>query len=885
MDPTSSDRPSGTVTFLFTDVEGSTGLWAEDADAMAASLRLHDEIIRSSIERHGGYVFTTAGDAFCAAFGRASQGVEAALEAQRGLSHAVWPGPGLRVRMGLHLGEADERGGDYFGPAVNLAARLESAGHGGQILVSELVRQAAQVEGRDLGLVRLRDVPDDVRVFQIGTAEFPPLRIATPASTNLPAAPTDLIGRSEEVLAVRVAFQSSRLVTLVAGGGTGKTRLAIAVGESELAHRRDGVWFVDLTALRDPSQLEWAIAHGMELTPVAGDVLGQILTFLDDKDLLLILDNCEHLVDACAEFAEAFMSRPGSSVVLATSRESLDVDGEQTVRVPPLASTDPDAPAVRLFMRRAAAVNSTVGVDAFDLDAVVELCRRLDGLPLAIELAAARSTVLSPAELLEGIDDRFTLLHGGRRRQRQRVLESTLDWSYHLLDPDEREAFRALGVFVGTFGIEAAASVVGASQAATTDLLESLVAKSLVDRIVVDGGSRFRLFETTAAYAEQQMAAADESASVRNRHLNHFVRACAPFRFEMIWDLGALDVLGQDRANLVAAVEWATAHRRWDDCVQLLLGSVAVLCDDESETIRLIDRVIVSVDDPHLALTLHGPRFWVSVVALDFMDAWTSADEQTRSPDPFLRFRGNLQIGWIVAIVNPETGRRYLDAAYEVLPELTDTATIRSAELAYYAFVAECQAQGGDVEGALDAARMVLDAEPDGANCEPVVNAGRIAIMCHLLRREPGEALAIADRLGHLPSRFGTLAFHTALCHVELRDLETARSQMHELAHYSVAGRVRLEAGTMLLLLATLARAEGDIEVARELLMVSTGRRTTELYQYSQHAAEQLGIGDEYRRLAETQRRQLSDPGGAERDHLDTIAALRNEMIRRNWRD
>ena len=850
---------------------------------MAVSLRMHDEIMRSSIERHGGYVFTTAGDAFCAAFGRASQGVEAAQEAQSALSDAVWPGPRLRVRMGLHLGEADERGGDYFGPAVNLAARLESAGHGGQILVSDLVRQAAHVEGRDLGLVRLRDVPDEVRVYQIGIGEFPPLRITTPASTNLPAAHTDLIGRSEEVLAVRVALQSSRMVTLVAGGGTGKTRLAMAVGESELAHRRDGVWFVDLAALREPSQLESAIAHGMELTPTAGDVLAQILTFVEDKDLLLILDNCEHLIDACADFADAFLSSPGSSVVLATSRESLDVDGEYTIRIAPLSSTDPDAPAVRLFLRRAAAVDSTLAVDAFDLDTVVALCQRLDGLPLAIELAAARSTVLSPGELLEGIDDRFTLLHGGRRRQRQRVLESTLDWSYNLLVPVEQHAFRSLGVFVGTFGLDAAASVVDASRAATTDLLESLVAKSLVDRLVVDGTSRFRLFETTSAYAEQQMAAADESASIRHRHLDHFVRVCAPFRFEITWDLGALDVLGHDRANLVAAIEWAAAQGRWDDCVQLLLGSAAVLCDDERETIRLIDRVIANADDPRLALNLHGLRFWISVSAGDFENASPSAKEQIRSPEPLHRFQGNLNLGWLVGQVNAEAGRRYLEAAREVLPELTRTLTGRAAELAYHSFVAHSRAARGDVDGALDTARVVLAEEPDGANGEIVLNAGRVAIVCHLVRGRPVDALAIAERLQHIPSRFGTLAFHTALCHAERGDLETARSQMQDLARYTATGRVRLEPGTMLLLLAALTKAEGDTEHACELMMVSTTRRTSETAQYSIHMAEQLGIGDEYRQLRETLSQQLRRHDLAEQHHLDCIAAVRNEIIRRDW--
>lgn len=248
--------PSGTVTFLFTDVEGSTHLWSDDPEAMSASLRAHDDIVRSAIEECGGYVFTTAGDAFCAAFQRATDGVAAAMSMQARLSAAVWPGPALRVRAGLHLGEAEERNGDYFGPVVNLAARVESAGHGGQTLVTDVVRQAAQSEAQDLGTYSLRDVPDQVRIFQIGSGEFPRLRVNDSSSTNLPTAQTTLIGRAEQVRSVRTALRSSRLVTLVAGGGTGKTRLSIAVGDEELPGRRDGVWFADLTAVSEPHELE-----------------------------------------------------------------------------------------------------------------------------------------------------------------------------------------------------------------------------------------------------------------------------------------------------------------------------------------------------------------------------------------------------------------------------------------------------------------------------------------------------------------------------------------------------------------------------------------------------------------------------------------------------
>jgi class 3 adenylate cyclase len=388
--------PSGVVTFLFTDVEGSTRLWAEDRDTMSASLEAHDHILRAAFGSRGGYVFTTAGDSFAVAFSRTSDAVAAALQAQEALAETEWPGPVLKVRMGLHLGEAQERAGDYFGPVVNTTARLESAGHGGQVLLTDTVRQAAEVTVKDLGVHQLRDVAEPVQVWQLGDGEFPSLRVVDAGSTNLPVAATGLVGRFEDLREVRGALSSTRVVTLTAGGGTGKTRLAIAVGDAELPHRADGVWFVDLTPVSDGARVAAAVAAGLGLSLRVGDPTEQVLDYVAGKDLLLIIDNCEHLIDECAEFAERFIAQAGASRLLATSRERLDVDGEQVVVVPPLPVDDEHSAAVELFARRAAELDSSFKLTDDDRAVVMQLCRRLDGVPLAIELAAARSPVMSP---------------------------------------------------------------------------------------------------------------------------------------------------------------------------------------------------------------------------------------------------------------------------------------------------------------------------------------------------------------------------------------------------------------------------------------------------------------------------------------------------------
>jgi hypothetical protein len=283
------------------------------------------------------------------------------------------------------------------------------------VLLTDSVRQAAEVSARDLGVHQLRDVADSMQIWQVGDGEFPPLRVVSSTWTNLPSPTTNLVGRSDDVLKVRTTFEDSRLVTLTAGGGTGKTRVALAVGEVELPERADGVWFVGLTPVSDESLVVPAIAAGLGLRTTADDVTEQVLDYVADRNLLLIVDNCEHVVDEVAEFAERFIACSGVSVMLATSREHLDIEGEQALRLAPLPIDDDlGSPAVELFARRAAAVNSSFELTDDNRDTVAQLCRRLDGMPLAIELAAAWNTVMSPSELLAGIEDRFNLLHGGR---------------------------------------------------------------------------------------------------------------------------------------------------------------------------------------------------------------------------------------------------------------------------------------------------------------------------------------------------------------------------------------------------------------------------------------------------------------------------------------
>lgn len=525
-----SEFPTGVVTFLFTDVVGSTRLWDEHHDAMKADLVLHDMVVSSAIEDRDGYVFSTGGDAFVAAFTRPADAIDAAASAQRKLAAADWSLPeGLRVRMGVHTGAAVERGGDYFGPTLNEAARLMSAAHGGQIVLSPRTHELVpDTETVSLGAHRLRDLREPIEVFQVvadGLADaFPPLRSLGTGLSTLPEHRSSFVGRREEIDRVRRSVAGSRLVTLTGVGGVGKTRLAIEAAAAELHAYPGGVFFIDLAAVSEAKRMLAAVLTGIGLTASDSTLLhAELIDFLSERTALLVVDNCEHLLDPVAELVDDLLAKAPKLSVLATSRESLDIEGERVIRVP---SLDAEGAALRLFVDRAMAVN-----DRFDPDVqretIVALCTRLDGIPLAIELAATATPTLGPAELLAGLDDRFTLLHGGRRRGavgRQRTLEATVDWSHDLLDDDEQIAFRRLGIFAGPFIFDLVPTVLGLPDNQARVMLERLVAKSLVQSFRIDKDrTGFRLLETLRLYAGGRLAVAGENEDTAGRLAEAFL--------------------------------------------------------------------------------------------------------------------------------------------------------------------------------------------------------------------------------------------------------------------------------------------------------------------------------------------------------------------------
>ncbi len=574
------------MTLLFSDIEGSTRLWEDHPELMRDALARHDELMSAAVESAGGFVFKTVGDAFCVAFPTASAAIEAAVMAQRALAAESWPDPvEIRDRMGLHSGECVERDGDFFGPTVNRAARLEATAHGGQIVLSATTRLllgGALPSGtalRDLGEHRLKDLSVPERVFQVDIdglpGDFPPLRsLDNPQlPNNLPLYTASFVGRDAEIAAVRDLVAGSRLVTLTGPGGGGKTRLAIQVAADLLDSSGDGAWIVDLAPVTDKAMVPTTIADslGVRTSGVAGSIDG-LLEVLADRRLVVVLDNCEHLIDAVAATADHLIRSCVGIDLIATSREPLGIAGEVVYRVPSLglpdaSVTDPEAIAqtesVRLFAERARLHDASFAVDTNNAAAVAAVCRRLDGIPLALELAAARLRSISAAELLGRLDQRFRLLTGGSRTAmaRQQTLRATIDWSFELLDQHERTLLTYASVFAGGWDLAAAEAVTadGSSLEAidVVDLLTSLVDKSLVS-VESSEVTRYRMLETMREYAAEKLAAtgADANLSLRRRHLAHYLSlaelAAPQLRTgeQRLW----LDRLEADHDNLRAAL-------------------------------------------------------------------------------------------------------------------------------------------------------------------------------------------------------------------------------------------------------------------------------------------------------------------------------------------
>jgi len=581
--------PTATVTFLFTDIEGSTKLWEKNPTGMLAALTRHDTILREAIEGHGGFVFKTVGDAFCAAFPTALGALEAALAAQRALFSEAWGEEivALRARMALHTGATHERDGDYFGPPVNRVARLLYAGHGGQVLLSsstqELVRDhlPADTRLRDFGERHLKDLARAERVYQLTApdlpSEFPPLRTLESYSNNLPLQATPLIGREREVEAVcaRLRSPETRLLTLVGPGGTGKTRVGLQAAAELVDDFEDGVFFVPIAATTDSELVAPAIARVLELSEGGAQPPEELLQgYLRERQTLLLLDNLEQVIES-APVLDGLLSAAPKLKIVATSRTPLGLYGEQEFPVPPLSLPDPESlpplenlanyEAIGLFLERARAVRPDFSLTQENAPAVVEICERLDGLPLAIELAAARIKLLPPRVLLERLGNRLKLLTGGARNlpERQRTLRNAIEWSYGLLEAGEKMLFGRLGVFSGGATLEAMEAVCDAWGDLPVDVFDgasSLLDKSLLRQEEVAGSEpRFVMLETIHEFANVKLKESGESEESRRLHAEYFLALSEEAEpglngpEQEMW----LERLEPEHNNMRAALSWA----------------------------------------------------------------------------------------------------------------------------------------------------------------------------------------------------------------------------------------------------------------------------------------------------------------------------------------
>ena len=585
----SNPVPTGTVTFLFTDIEGSTKLWETQHEATSLALARHDALLRQCIEAQGGQVVKTVGDGFHAAFAVAPNALAAALAGQRALNVEPWPETvRIRVRMALHTGTAELRDADYYGPTLNRVARLLATGHGGQTLLSqatyELTRDSLPdaVSLRDLGAHQLKDLARPEQVYELQhpdlPRDFPPIKSLSTHPNNLPQQLTRFIGREKEIAEIEALLARTRVLTLTGSGGSGKTRLGLQVAAESLAQYPDGAWFVELAPLSEPGLVAQTVASVLGLKEAPGQPIIHTLTeHLKPRSLLLLLDNCEHLVDACATLADAVVRQCPDVRVLATSREVLGITGEQTYRVPSLSLPDrKQAPtpqslsiyeAVQLFIDRALLVRSDFQVTNQNAPALASVCYRLDGIPLAIELAAARVRSLSVEEIDGKLDQRFRLLTGGSRTAlpRQQTLRSLIDWSYDLLREPEKLFLQRLSVFAGGWTLAAAEAVCageGIEQRDVLDLLTSLADKSLVVPEQGDAQTRWRLLETVRQYARDRLEDAGGSAAVRVRHREYYLALAeeADPKLRGAEQAEWLRRLEEEHENLRVGLAWSLAE-------------------------------------------------------------------------------------------------------------------------------------------------------------------------------------------------------------------------------------------------------------------------------------------------------------------------------------
>jgi predicted ATPase/class 3 adenylate cyclase len=762
------------VTFLFTDLVGSTRLWQEHPQTMGAALARHDAILRDAVESHDGRVVKTTGDGVHAAFQIARDAIDSAVAAQRALLGETWGEPGdLRVRMGAHTGSAEQRGGDYYGPEVNQAARLMSVAHGGQIICSGAVAELidGQFELSDLGAHRLRDVESPLHVFQIVApgleSQFPPLSSLDVRRSNLPVELSGFVGRIDDVTALVKALGDARTVSIVGMGGVGKTRLALRVGWELLSEFPDGVWWCELAGVRNPDAITEAVAAAVGYAPAQGVALAEGLTaFFRYKHLLLILDNCEQILDAVAAFVRTMCEEAAQLSVLATSREALAVPGEQIYPLPALelpVDTSPheveESEAGALFAARAREARPSFTVTVENAAAIAELCSRLDANALAIELAAARTAMMSPEEILDRLDQRFQLLaaRGRAGPERHHTLHAAIDWSYELLDADEQTLLQRLSVCVGDFDLAAAIAMAGdggLEESDAVDRLWSLIAKSLVEYSDTTNVSRYRLLETIREYASQQLDNAGNTERARAAHARHYL-AVGRELFAMLdtpRDFEALEQLRVDTTNLVAGLRWllASDHHAevlafFADCGWIELALVPFVLLDELG--RVADEALERSDVSDMRGYL-AALFWVANRAFQVGD-WERFQEVISTgteADPMSPLLFDLRVG--------EAAMRG-DFATATSIGRTAVEQARRADnprwLSYMLSILALVESGVDQRQAVkDVEEAVAIARSSPATSALIYPLSILAVVLAARQRDPEEALAAAEECIHL---------------------------------------------------------------------------------------------------------------------------------------
>jgi predicted ATPase/class 3 adenylate cyclase len=669
------------LTFLFTDLENSTPLWEKFPEEMQRASARHDVLLREVIATHGGSVVKTTGDGFHAVFESPLDGVAATLAGQQAISAEPWPAATglLKVRMGLHTGESQQREGDYFGVDVNLAARIMGLGHGGQILLSEtattLVKKMLPEDCTivDLGEHRIKGIAASERIFQLChpdlESDFPPLKSLATYKHNLRRQLTTFIGREAEMAHVKLLLHDTRLLTLLGPGGTGKTRLMLQVAEEIIEDYPDGVWLVELAPLTDPELIPERLSSALNVQEQPGRGLLDTLTeYLRRKNLLLLLDNVEHLVQESAELAEHLLDGCPELKILVTGREALFIEGETTLQIPslslppksnnPTVETIRTAEGVQIFLDRGRAVNPDFALTEQNAAAIAEIVHRLDGIPLALELAAARLRMLTVQQIAARLNDRFRLLTGGRRTAlpRQQTLQALIDWSWNLLVEEERVLLRRLSVFSGGWTLEAAQAVTGIAPLDEFDVfdrLEQLINKSLVTvQPAQQMENRYGMLESIRQYAQGRLIEAGEAGTLREQHVDYFIALADAYGEQGIWQdyYSWRDRLALEGDNLRAVMDWIA-----EDRPGLALHFAGILQQFETgwmhyrearswlepaieQARRLLDNESVDIDmtDFIRALQAYG---WLLVTHGDMIDGHAILDESIRLAREFEEYR------------------------------------------------------------------------------------------------------------------------------------------------------------------------------------------------------------------------------------------------------